>query len=364
MINKDLTETCRAVIDKITPVREPLRQKAQEKIDSKTKPQGSLGTIENLAIQMSMIQASLEPKANIKALYVFAGDHGIVKEGVSAYPSEVTGQMVANFLAGGAAINVLCRHHDIGIHIVDMGVDTDFENHPHLLKKKVRRGTRNFAREEAMTAEEVMIAVKNGMDVFFDDYSTRKMDIVGLGEMGIGNTTSASAIISAVTGITPEQATGRGTGLDDDGLKKKSKVIENVIDFHNPNPKNGFEILRKIGGYEIAGITGAALAAASKGVAVVLDGVISTAAGLVAYLINQDIQGYLISGHKSVEVAQEAAVSYMGLKPVIDLKMRLGEGTGAAITMSIVDSACRVMREMASFDDAGVSKKDAGENCS
>ncbi len=364
MKTEDFTNACQAVIESINPVHEPLRREAQEKIDGKTKPLGSLGTLEHLGLQMSLIQNTLVPKADLKSLYVFAGDHGIVKEGVSAYPSEVTGQMVDNFLAGGAAINVLCRHHNIGIHVVDMGVDTDFKDHPQLRIKKVRRGTRNFAHEEAMTETEVATAIKNGMDVFFDDYSIRKMDVVGLGEMGIGNTTSASAIISVITGITPEQATGRGTGLDDDGLKRKSKVIKNVIAFQIPDPKNGFEILRKIGGYEIAGITGAALAAASKGVAVVLDGVISTAAGLIAYLINPDIRGYLISGHKSVEEAQAAAVSYMGLEPVIDLNMRLGEGTGAAITMSIVDSACRIMREMASFDDAGVSKKETGENCS
>jgi len=357
MKKKDVTKACRAVIENIDPVNEPLREKAQEKIDGKTKPLGSLGTIETLALQMSLIQGSLEPKADAKALYVFAGDHGIVKEGVSAYPSEVTGQMVDNFLSGGAAINVLCRHHGITIRIVDMGVDADFNDHHQLLKKKVRRGTRNFAQEKAMTEEEVMTAVKNGMDVFSENYSARKMDVLGLGEMGIGNTTSASAIISVITSIPPEQATGRGTGLDDAGLQRKSKIIENAIRLHKPNPKDGYEILLKIGGYEIAGIAGAALAAASKGVAVVLDGVISTAAGLVAYLIQPDIRGYLISGHKSVEVAQEAAVSYMGLEPIIDLNMRLGEGTGAAITMNIIDSACRIMREMASFDDAGVAKK-------
>jgi len=236
-----------------------------------------------------------------------------------------------------------------------MGVNADFEDHPDLIKKKVRKGTRNFAIENAMTEDEVFQALAGGMEAFLSVYNEQKIDIAGLGEMGIGNTTSASSIISAVTGITPAQATGRGTGIDDKGLVHKAEIIEKALDFHKPDAENGFEILRKIGGYEIAGMAGAALAAASKKTAVVLDGVISTAAGLVAYIINPDIRGYLISGHKSVEISQKAALSHMGLDPVIDLNMRLGEGTGAALTIDIVEAACKIMREMASFDDAGVS---------
>ena len=343
------------VLKAIHSLPDAIRAEAVSKMDNKTKPLGSLGSLEELALRICLVQSTLNPRVDNKSIMVFAGDHGIVEEGVSAYPASVTGEMVKNFLNGGAAINVLCRQFDIDMSIVDMGVNSDFVPHPMLIQKKVRKGTRNFALEEAMTAREAIEAVENGMDVFFSKYASKNIDMVGLGEMGIGNTTAASAIICAITGITPIQATGRGTGLDDKGLERKARIIERVLNFHNPDPKDGFDILRKIGGYEIAGIVGAILAAVSKGTAVVLDGVISTAAGLVAYTLKPEISDYLISGHKSVEVAQQAALSHMGLKPVIDFGMRLGEGTGAAITMNVADTACRIMREMASFEEAGVS---------
>lgn len=347
-----------AVIRGIRPLARNLQPAARKKIDEKTKPLGALGQLEDLALQMSLIQKSLDPTINRKALFVFAGDHGIASEGVSAYPAKVTGEMVKNILAGGAAINVLCRHYGIDIRVVDMGVNADFEDHPLLLDRKVRKGTRNFAVEEAMTLEETLQAVESGMNVFLAEHARNTIDIAALGEMGIANTTSASAIISVVTGISATQATGRGTGVDDEGLAHKAGIIAKVIGLHKPDPRDGLDILRKIGGYEIAGITGAALAAASVGAAVVLDGLISTAAGLVAYIINPLIGDYLISGHRSVEAAQRAALEHMGLEPVIDHRMRLGEGTGAAMAIDAVAAACRIMREMASFAEAGVSNKD------
>jgi nicotinate-nucleotide--dimethylbenzimidazole phosphoribosyltransferase len=346
------------VMDAICSLPDDIKAEAVSKMDNKTKPLGSLGSLEALALKICLIQNTLNPRVDHKSILVFAGDHGVVEEGVSAYPASVTGEMVKNFLNGGAAINVLCRQFDIDMSIVDMGVNADFSPHPMLFDKKVRKGTRNFALEEAMTLEEAEEAVSKGMAVFLEKYASNKIDMIGLGEMGIGNTTSASAIICAVTGITPIQATGRGTGLDDKGMERKAEIIENVLKFHKPDARDGFDILRKIGGYEIAGIVGAILAAVSKGTVVVLDGVISTAAGLVAYTLKPEIGGYLISGHKSVEVAQQAALAHMGLEPVIDFGMRLGEGTGAAITMNVADTACRIMREMASFEEAGVSNKD------
>ncbi len=351
-----LSGKCRAIVESIRPVKESLRPAAQSKIDDKAKPLGALGTLEDLAVRMSMIQESLAPRIRHKSLFVFAADHGVAEEGVSAYPAEVTGQMVKNFLAGGAAINVLCRHHDINIRVVDIGVNADLPDHPGLIKKKVRKGTRNFALEPAMTAEEALLAIKGGMTVFFSEYDRQNIDIVGLGEMGIANTTSASAIISAVAGITAAQATGRGTGVDDKGIAHKIEVIEKSLSFHKPDPDDGFDLLCKVGGYEIAGIAGAVLAAASRKTAVVLDGVISTAAGLIAYLINSDVGGYLIAGHRSVEPSQEEALRRLGIEPVIDFKMRLGEGTGAAMTIDTVDAACRIMDEMVSFEEAGILK--------
>lgn len=347
---------CREVIENIFPLPDNLLAAATAKMDEKTKPLGALGRMEDLAIQMSLIQNNLNPQIQQKNLFVFAGDHGITEEGVSAYPSEVTPQMVDNFLNGGAAINVLCRHHNIDMKVVDMGVNSEFLPHPDLIMKKVAKGTKNFALEDAMTKQQMIMALENGMTTFLDSYDRQAIDIVGLGEMGIGNTTSASAIICVITGILPSQATGRGTGVDDKSLAHKTKVIEKVLNFHTIDPGNGFEILQKIGGFEIAGIAGAILAAASKKTAVVLDGVISTAAGLVAYVINPKIQGYLISGHKSVEKAQESALSHMNLTPIIDFNMRLGEGTGAALAIDMADAACKIMTQMASFDEAKVAK--------
>jgi len=352
-----LPDALRNLIAGITPPAEGLRPDAQTKIDNKTKPLGALGKLEDLAVQMSVIQNDLNPGLRRKALFVFAGDHGIAEEGVSAFPAEVTGQMVSNFLAGGAAINVICRHHGIEIKVVDMGVNADFDDHPILLQKKVRKGTRNFAVQNAMTADEASQALRNGVAVFQAADRKQAIDIVGLGEMGIANTTSATAIICAVTGVSPFKATGRGTGVDDKGLEHKALVIQKALDFHKPDPTDGFDILQRMGGFEIAGITGAVLAAAAQGTAVVLDGVISTAAGLIAYLINPDIRGYLIAGHRSVEISQTAALEHMRLEPVIDFGMRLGEGTGAAMTIDVVDASCRIMREMASFGEAEVSQQ-------
>lgn len=347
---------CAKIVEAIGPVSESLLAAATSKIDDKTKPLGALGRIETLAIRMSLIQKTLNPEINRKNLFVFAGDHGITEEGVSAYPAEVTAQMVDNFLNGGAAINVLCRHHGIEMKVVDMGVRHDFNSHPDLIIKKVAHGTRNFAIEDAMTKGQAISALENGMSVFLDTYAQQPIDIVGLGEMGIGNTTSASAIISIITGLSPTRVTGRGTGVDNKGLAHKAEVIERVLKFHTIDPKNGLEILQKIGGFEIAGIVGAVLAAVSKKVAVVLDGVISTAAGLIAHAIQPDIQGYLISGHKSVEPAHAAALAHLGIVPLIDFDMRLGEGTGAALAIDVVDAACKIMCEMASFDEAKVAR--------
>jgi nicotinate-nucleotide--dimethylbenzimidazole phosphoribosyltransferase len=347
---------CRQTIEKIEPLSDSMLAAATTKIDNKTKPLGALGRLEDLAIFMSQIQNRLNPKIRQKNLFVFAGDHGITEEGVSAYPSEVTAQMVDNFLNGGAAINVLCRHHNIDMKVVDMGVNREFSSHPDLVIKKVARGTCNFAIEDAMTRDQMLQGLENGMATFLEAFEKHPIDIVGLGEMGIGNTSSASAIISIITGISPAQAVGRGTGVDDKGLEHKIEVIEKALNFHSINPLNGFEILQKVGGFEIAGIAGAVLAAASKKSAIVLDGVISTAAGLIAYAINPDIQKYLISGHKSVEKAQKAALSHMNLEPLIDFNMRLGEGTGAALAIDMAETACEIMTHMASFDEAKVAK--------
>jgi len=346
----------RKLIENMEPGKEELRAPAQGKIDNKTKPLGSLGRLEELAVQLCLIQGTLEPEIRRKALFVFAADHGVTEEGVSAYPSEVTCQMVLNFLRGGAAINVLCRHNAIDMRVVDVGVKGEFEDHPLLMKKKVRHGTRNFVLEPALTVHEAVQAIQRGGESFLELAASTKIDAIGLGDMGIGNTTASSAIICAITGLAPELATGRGTGVDDKALEHKVKVIKRALDLHKPEPKNPMDVIQKVGGLEIAGIAGAVLAAASKKAAVVLDGVISTAGGLIAYLINPAIKDYLVAGHRSVEPAQRAALSYMGVNPLLDLNMRLGEGTGAALAINLLEASAKIMKEMASFDEAGVSK--------
>lgn len=361
VVNEEYSPYLSKIIQGIEPVSEQLTNSAQTKVDNKTKPLGALGRIEKLAVQLSVIQKDLNPVIRNKWMFVFAGDHGVVEEGVSAFPAKVTVQMVENFLDGGAAINAFCRQYDIKLAVVDMGVNGDFPDHKLLIKHKVARGTKNFAVQRAMSTEQAVQAMEKGAQTFFEGNQRNKCDIVGMGEMGIGNTSSASAIICAVTGLSVDDITGRGTGVDDSGLKRKKEVLSKALVLHQPDKSSAVELLSTLGGYELAGICGAILAAASDGCCVVLDGIISTAAGLLAYLISPDISGYLVGGHKSVEVGQKAALDFMGLEPVLDLDMRLGEGTGAAITINLVELACSMMREMASFEEAGVDNGSLGK---
>jgi len=342
------------IVAQISPLSEDLRAQAQKKVDHKTKPLGALGRIEKLAVHFSCIEKTLTPAVVCPRIFVFAGDHGVVEEGVSAFPAKVTVQMVENFLDGGAAINVFCRQYGIQLAVVDMGVNGDFADHPLLLRQKVARGTRNFALQAAMSREQALAAVENGARVFLAEHSRQAGNLVGMGEMGIGNTSSATAIICGASGLSAAEVAGRGTGVDDRGLARKIEVIDKALALHRLNGKDGLELLAKVGGFEIGGICGAVLAAASVGCCVVLDGIISTAAGLLAHLLCPGVEEYLVAGHKSVERGQRIALEIMGLEPVFDLDLRLGEGTGAAITMNLIDLSCKMMREMASFDEAGV----------
>lgn len=348
----------RTIINELAPLDKSVYEGAVRKMDMKTKPKGSLGRLESIALKLCRMQNTLTPKAENKTVFVFASDHGVTDEGVSAFPKEVTSQMVLNFLSGGAAVNVLCRFQSINICVVDVGVDADFDEHKILKQKKVRKSTRNFCKEDAMSEEELYSALNAGVQTFYEENEKRKIYALGLGEMGIGNTTSASAIICAVTGASVAETAGRGTGIDDKKLEHKISVIRKAISERRPIADNGFDVLKKLGGYEIAAMAGAALAAASEGCLILADGVISTAAVLTAYLMNENLVDYVISAHKSVEKSQSAALNFMGLEPHLDLDMRLGEGTGAALAMNFVEAAARIMNEMASFEDAGVSSGD------
>jgi nicotinate-nucleotide--dimethylbenzimidazole phosphoribosyltransferase len=335
------------------------QNKAQQHLDSLTKPLGSLGQLEAVAAQYVAWREEEVPKIAAKAVYVFAGDHGITDEGVSAYPREVTRQMVRNFLNGGAAINVLARQTNSDIVVVDVGVDADFDGVAGLLHRKVRRGTRNFAREAAMSAGELNAALEVGLDLAFEA-STQGRTLIALGEMGIGNSSAATAITAALTGRPVSELTGKGTGLDEARCARKSEIIDKALRLHfgdferrKPDP---LEVLRCVGGLEIAAITGAVLGAAAKRIAVVIDGFICTAGAAVACAIAPDARFGIIAGHLSQEPGHHVMLEAMGVKPVLQLDMRLGEGTGAVLTIPLVESAVRIYNEMATFDSAGVSE--------
>lgn len=342
-------------IKKIGALDEHAISAARARQDILTKPAGSLGTLEDISTKVAGITGNAMPEMKDKLIITMAGDHGVTDDGVSAYPKAVTAQMVYNFLNDGAAINVLARHAGARVVIVDMGVAVDF-THERLVSKKIAYGTANMAKGPAMTYEDAVRSIEAGIEVF-ESEAKKGVDIVGVGDMGIGNTTSSSAIVAVITGEAVKKVTGRGTGIDDAGLEKKIAVIEEAIRVNKPNNKDAIEVLAKVGGFEIGGMAGVILAAASHSVPVVIDGFISGTAALVAYGIAPAVKDYMIAAHLSVERGHSVTLDYIGLKPLLDLDMRLGEGTGAALGISIVDAACKILGEMATFEDAGVSEK-------
>lgn len=338
----------------IRPLDATAMQSARERQNVLTKPQGSLGRLEDISIQVAGIQGRPRPDVSSKAIFVMAGDHGCVAEGVSAYPQEVTPQMVANFARGGAAINVLARHVGVRVVVVDMGVAGECSD-SQVITRKIGRGTRNFAVGPAMSVEEARRCVDTGIELFEAELA-RGLDLVGTGDMGIGNTTPSAAIIAAFTGRSPAEVTGRGTGIDDKRLATKVSVIERALATNKPDPSDALDVLAKIGGFEIGGLAGVIIAAAAHRVPVVIDGVISSAAALIATGLAPQSRDYLIAGHLSVEPGHGAALDHMRLAPVLDLGLRLGEGTGGVLAMSLVEAAVKTLNEMATFSDAGVSE--------
>jgi len=317
-----------------------------------TKPPGSLGRLEEISIQVAGIQRTARPDVTRKVIFVLAGDHGVVAEGVSGYPQDVTCQMLANFAAGGAAINVLARQLGARVVVADLGAAGDAPPCPEVIVKKVARGTRNLAAGPAMTRDEARRSVEAGIELFA---SARPLDLAGAGDMGIGNTTAAAAIIAACTGRPVGEVTGRGTGIDDARLARKVSVIERALATNHPDPADALDVLAKLGGFEIGGIAGVILAAAAQRVPVMVDGVISSAGALVAAGLAPRSVPFMIAGHLSVEPGHRAALAHLGLTPVLDLDMRLGEGTGGAIAMHVVEAAVRTLNEMATFSEAGIA---------
>jgi nicotinate-nucleotide--dimethylbenzimidazole phosphoribosyltransferase len=344
-------------LPEILPLNEAMQAAARTRQNNLTKPAGSLGRLEELSIQLAGIMERERPSVSRKAVIVMAGDHGVVAEGVSAFPAEVTPQMVLNFLHGGAAINALAGAAGARVVIVDMGVASDLPDHPKLIKRKVAYGTQNMAIGPAMTGAQAEEALQAGMEVVAAEID-KGLDLVAIGEMGIGNTTAATAITAAFTGLPPAQLTGRGTGVDDAGLARKVTVIEKALAVNRPDPSDALDVLLKVGGLEIAGLAGVVLGAAERRVPVVIDGFISSAAALLAAELVPAVKPYLIGSHESVEIGHQAILQRLGIRPLFNLNMRLGEGTGAALAFPIIEGAARILDEMATFAEAGVSDKD------
>jgi nicotinate-nucleotide--dimethylbenzimidazole phosphoribosyltransferase len=345
------------IIARIQGLDEAAMAAASARQATLTKPPGSLGRLEELSVQLAGITGMEIPTIKDKVIITMAGDHGVVAEGVSAFPQEVTPQMVLNFLHGGAAINVLARHVGARITIVDMGVAADMQAHPSLVVKKIAHGTANMTVGPAMTREQAERAILAGVEVVEAEI-VRGLDIVGTGDMGIGNTTPSAAIAAALTGIEPAKLAGRGTGVDDEGLKRKIDAIERALAINNPDPEDGLDVLAKVGGFEIGGLAGVILGAAANRKPVMVDGFISTAAAMIAVTIAPAVRPYLISAHRSQEYGHSLMVEWLGLKPLVDLDFRLGEGTGAALGISFAEAACKILAEMATFAEAGVSDKE------
>ncbi len=326
---------------------------ARARLDSLTKPPGSLGQLEDLAVRLAGITGDPLPAVARRAVIVLAADHGVTSQGVSAYPREVTAQMLANFAAGGAAINVLARRAGARVVVVDIGVDA--EPVPGVVTQKVMRGTHDMSRGPAMRRDEAERAIEIGIDLLRDEHE-RGLDVIATGDMGIGNTTASSAITSVLTGSAVRSVTGRGTGLDDAALERKAAVIERALAVNAPDPSDPLDVLAKVGGLEIAGLVGVILAARARRIPVVLDGYISGAAALVAAALHPHVAEGLIAGHRSAEPGHVAALRTLGLRPILELELRLGEGTGAVLAMPLLDAAIAVLREMATFESAGVSR--------
>ena len=345
----------------IPPLDLTAMEAAARRWDSLTKPQCSLGRLEALGARIAGMTGQPVPTVGRKVIFTVAADHGVAAEGVSAYPQSVTAQMVLNFLRGGAGINVLARHAGAEVMVVDAGVAGEPLAAPGLISLRVRSRTANMAKEPAMTREEAERSLSNGMRLFREAHRKNGITLIGLGDMGIGNTTASSALTALFTGKPVESVTGRGTGLDDPQLRRKIDVIEQAIRLHRPDPADGLDALAKVGGLEIGCLAGIALAAAQARVPVVLDGFITTAAALTAWRINPAVKEYFIASHRSVEPGHRAALQALELEPLLDLALRLGEGTGAALAFGIIEASVKLLAEMATFGEAGVDQKEENE---
>ena len=338
------------------PKKIKMKKQLQNKIDNKTKPLGSLGMLENIALQIGLIQETLTPNLTNPTMFVFAADHGLTDEGVSPFPKVVTQQMVLNFIGGGAAISVFCKQNGLKLYVVDAGVDADFDCHPDLIISKIKKGTNNILKQPAMSIDECKEMMNRGANLI-EKENQKECNVVAFGEMGIGNTSSAALLMSKFCNIPIEKCTGRGTGHDDEGLKKKIAILQKAIATHNIG-NDPIEILSTFGGFEISMMVGAMLKAAELKMIILVDGFICSSAILTASRINNKILDNSIFCHKSREAGHIMMLEFLNAKPLLDINMRLGEGSGAAVAFPLIQSSVNFLNDMASFEDAGVSNKE------
>lgn len=360
-----MNEKLSSILQGIHPADLNWMEKAKEKTAQLVMPVRALGRLHDMAERLCGIQKTLDPNIENKAFLVMAGDHGVVAEGVNPYPQEITGEMVRTILAGGAGINALAKCIDAQVWVVDMGIIPDLEpaslqNQNQLFVRKIQRGTANLAKGPAMTTEDAEKSLLTGFELA-ESLFEKGVNILGTGDMGIGNTTPSAAVGAVITGNDVESMVGRGTGADEQGLLRKQEAVKNGIRVNRPDPKDGLDVLSKIGGFEIGGIAGCILASAYHRHPVVIDGFISTTGALIAHALCSSVKDYLFAGHCSEELGHRAMLAFLGLDPILDLNMRLGEGTGAALAMGILDGAVQVFKDVLTFEEAGVTEKNGSE---
>lgn len=341
-------------LKKISLPDEEFYKKSSRRLDDQARPNGSLGMLEDVARRLAAMKKNLDVHLNRKVIVTCAGDHGVVAEGVSLFPQEVTAQMVYNFVAGGASINVIARHAGAEVRAADFGVNHDFEADLPIFHKKICKSTGNIRREPAMSREDALASIEAGIQIAEELHAQKPVDLLGTGDMGIGNTTPSSAVIAAFSGIAVEKLVGRGTGIDDAALKNKIQVIKDALALHQPDPADPVDVLSKVGGFEIGGLAGLVIGGAALGIPVVCDGLIATAGALIACELAPAAKAWLFTSHRSVEVGHQFMIKRLGIEPLLDLKLRLGEGTGAALAMEIIDAATRVLAEIRTFQEVQI----------
>ncbi|WP_448383545.1 nicotinate-nucleotide--dimethylbenzimidazole phosphoribosyltransferase [Desulfosoma sp.] len=350
-----MEEVLRSLVEAIEPVDTQWEDRAWERLRSQIRPRGSLGRLEEMAARLGAIARSLAPDVSKKIIFTMAGDHGVAEEGVSAYPQEVTAQMVYSFLQGWASINVLADHVGAAVRVVDFGVASDLPEEWAVVRRKIGKGTHNIAKGPAMDRQDAVRGMVEGARLVMDAVTREGFRLIGTGDMGIANTTPSTAIVAAFSGKPVAELTGRGTGIDDAAWARKVRAVEAALGVNRPDPNDPVDVLAKVGGYEIAGLAGAVLGAAAVRVPVICDGFIATAGALIACRLAPRAKDYLFVSHRSQEVGHGTMMELLGLPPLLDLSMRLGEGTGAALAMPLVEAAARVLRDIKTFAEAGVT---------